>query len=486
MDSDVVLELPHVAPTYQQTASSSKFSMNRFIPRANTVSGNSQHRPSVSVSNASVRVVGRGGVGSRLRTLPSTDSASTSTSLPVTSHARRVPEGTRIMGRGGAGARPRQLESTTSFEDPRHPVPSPPAIVSTPTPAAPNPNQPPLHSKVVYRPTGRGGAGSRQPEVKTPSDPSKPRKGVKSLWKGKGRETDAVRPGMDALGQLTRVDSIATVISDIAFAPAPAERVPPGSSSSRTAHGFSKLARTLGMDDALGAMSARARAPRALRRGSISTLSTMDSSSSSRRDSGIEFLAGGGQQTYAASYLDLDVNEWARAMEMQRLASISAAPTTSRSPPRRPKTTSSHSYDDTDSDITTTDDSSILHTSDAQSISFSTRTSTSTSSAQLHAHPSFGSDISEDGASISNSVSSVDDDVEEDVVWSRSLTPTPRAMPGEEEEKPSEHTDGHDAYVVSPAWDGLLVRDEPAHGWSGQWNQRDMKDVLRGLRGLRA
>ncbi|KAJ7616007.1 hypothetical protein FB45DRAFT_1106943 [Roridomyces roridus] len=430
------------------SSSSSKFSVNRFLSRTSSSGGgsSSQHRSNDSISSsapASVRVVGRGGVGSRPRALPSS-SSSLPTVVSSPTPPRRVVDpshvdtgSTRIMGRGGAGARPRLLESKSTGD--LGAAAATRRVAPTPVPPLPTTS---AQQPVKFRTTGRGGAGSRQPKAKPVMDGATKPMGIKSLWKGKAREEPEARTHHSveldhfvldvgtAGTSLMRTDSVNTIVSEIAFAPPPPGQL---TRSATITHGqrsaasglTSKLARTLGVSDP--GLFGFDRPSRAMRRGSISTLSTLDS-----------------------SYLDLT-------------PSSSSLPTDS----------------DARSDITTitADEYIVLDTSDTRTItSFVSESSSVGSGAHLHAHPNFR--FSTDTVPISiEEPSASAGELEQ---WDRSATPTPPAsVPGDEEKQSS-------FFVVSPKWQKLVVRDEPVHGWSGQWNRGDMNDVISGLRGLKS
>lgn len=254
-----------------------------------------------------VRLVGRGGQGSRPRNLR----IDTESSVPRVFNPSSAEAGlsalqcadsarTRIVGRGGIGSRPRPRELFIPATLPERcqtagltsPVSS---IATQPT----SPNGPPA----LYRPAGRGGAGSRPRKPMSASEEStfNARSPLK-LWKGKGKAKEAPpgSPSTYGAATLTRTDTVGTNVSSIYFTPArtlgaprpqypalagvsdnPAGSAPP--SRQFQPAGLRKLARTLGAEFGAGVFSvSKTGFGRGSRRSSISGISlSADSSDNS-------------------------------------------------------------------------------------------------------------------------------------------------------------------------------------------------------------
>ncbi|KAJ6518553.1 hypothetical protein DFH09DRAFT_1194122, partial [Mycena vulgaris] len=226
-----------------------------------------------------VRVVGRGGQGSRLRALPADpDAPPPFVAPPLVLPARDLRRsasstGPRIVGRGGVGSRPRGL--TESSQPAPRPIetPAPPPPPPLPTRAAALIQETPK-PPVVYRPGGRGGAGSRPRKVKPQAANPGKEKEFKFPWHGKGK----ARAELTA-NALTRTDTRDSTASSIQFipastrphqkpistAPGPSRRPSTAStfssqstsSDGRDARQQSKLARTLGAGFAEQAQAAK-------------------------------------------------------------------------------------------------------------------------------------------------------------------------------------------------------------------------------------
>ncbi|KAJ7091022.1 hypothetical protein C8R44DRAFT_817644 [Mycena epipterygia] len=198
-----------------------------------------QSSASFSAPTAPVRVVGRGGQGSRPRALPAHPNGNAVPPptkpplLPSQTEPRRTAPtsspANRIVGRGGVGSRPRGLALDPTPPLQRPDVPTPP-LPAPPRPVALIQEAP--RPALVYRPSGRGGAGSRPRKVKV--KPPREQNGGPSAgmdfkfpWKGKGKaRADAHADILDITANananpLTRTDTTDSVgsASMIMFAP---------------------------------------------------------------------------------------------------------------------------------------------------------------------------------------------------------------------------------------------------------------------------
>ncbi|KAF9561490.1 hypothetical protein CPC08DRAFT_427901 [Agrocybe pediades] len=182
-----------------------------FRAGSSEMSSESQASSSTTSSPPSVRIVGRGGSGSRLRL------ASISTNdlhSPILRSDQPPPP--RPAGRGGFASRPKPLE----------PIPDPSEEIVKQRAAA---TQPPVQPTRFVRPVGRGGAGSRP---KTAGDSStsvsllriismRKTKSSKNL-KGKGKDPSEVRRAIHPIPpslsyQITNANASSSTLSTIHF-----------------------------------------------------------------------------------------------------------------------------------------------------------------------------------------------------------------------------------------------------------------------------
>ncbi|KAJ6603546.1 hypothetical protein DFH09DRAFT_1124570, partial [Mycena vulgaris] len=162
-----------------------------------------------------VRVVGRGGQGSRLRALPTDPDAPPPLASPARNLRRSAsPTGPRIVGRGGIGSRPRGLSESSQRASRPIEMSAPPPPPPLPTRAAALIQETPK-PPVVYRSGGRGGAGSRPRKVKPQAENPGKEKQFKFPWHGKGK----ARAELTAEA-LTRTDTRDSTVSSIQFIPA--------------------------------------------------------------------------------------------------------------------------------------------------------------------------------------------------------------------------------------------------------------------------
>ncbi|KAJ7624501.1 hypothetical protein FB45DRAFT_1030641 [Roridomyces roridus] len=306
---------------------SSTFTLKPFGSSKTGSDGPLQRQRQPYLTTEPIRMVGRGGVASRPRTL-----------LPT-----------------AAQPRPHQCCSCNCQPNSNHLL-SPP--VRAPTTSAP----------VQYRPTGRGGAGSRQPKSKPPTKakltptathvpapavPTTPTQSlgpsrVQTLWKGKS--LDPIVVSESSLPTTKPLPPLPTEIS-----------IPAARPSNRGK--FSTLARTLRFESHTtiapsvsssdsSSTSLRARRPRGLTlRGRIPTISFSIANVSGPPTPTSSLFPSPSKSTF-----DLDMDEWTRSMEAQRLASTSATASLASNSPRRSEfsfdsdTTKSTLDDDEDSD----------------------------------------------------------------------------------------------------------------------------------------
>ncbi|KAJ6577610.1 hypothetical protein B0H19DRAFT_1120662 [Mycena capillaripes] len=470
-----------------------------------------------------VRVAGRGGQGSRPRALPVDLNTPilppAPTPLPPeirrsfsASAAISPKQSTRIVGRGGVGSRPRGLLGSDL------PLTAPQFVTPPPAPPPPPPQtsamiqevpQPP----VVYRPGGRGGAGSRPRKVKPQTEGKEKEKDFKFPWKGKGKAKADV-----SVNALTRTDSRFSTVSSIAFAPAPTMPYPKPISPDPTpsiasvdswdahlahqqSNRISKLTRTLGADfDFPGKSRLNGpqapldpRAAKLARRSSVSVPDTpLDNTPSSRLDYSARRQSSYGslvQQArndppLARSSSHREVWESDEYRHSPDMRNNTDSPSTGYYPaPPRP----SQAYPDAldyldeteyleDEEYFEEDVSEILSLNQSDDPRFSLN---SESSAQVHVQPRFEIEDtdSEYGRVLTPTLFAPHSDD------SRVATPLPDnkqrfespfqtmplfVLPWEPTDRPS-----------GPAADGL------AQEWSGEWNERDMQSVIRSLRTLK-
>ncbi|KAJ7018922.1 hypothetical protein C8F04DRAFT_1404607 [Mycena alexandri] len=465
-------------------------------------------------SGPPVRVVGRGGQGSRPRALPADNDTPALSAPPIMPLPARDFRGasvasgstavvpTRILGRGGVGSRPRGLLAS---ETPAIQFMTPPP----PTPQFPRQRPVPLiqeipETPVLYRPGGRGGAGSRPRKAKPRAEKVKEDKDFRFPWKGKGKEGKgkgkAESPAI-AMHPLSRTDTQASDLSAIAFAP-PATRLhqkpinpdPPTPMTSTSGQAVevgsderqqtirmnSKLARTLGTDFSFG----WAQTGKFARRSSISVpespiddTNTTSSEYSMRRQSSYGSLLQHSRDissvsTHSSNYGSFhrevwDSNEYGPSSRMDALRS----PTPSSSshyptPPRPPQAfPDAPEYDGDDA-------SEILSFHESDDLSFS---HFSYSSAEINVQPHF-------------EIQDTDDEYDR----SRTLTPTQFAPPSRAETPlfSDDRQRFESPFQVMPLfvvpWEPAgTSADDVAQSWSGEWNQKDMQSVIQSLRTLK-
>ncbi|KAJ6575833.1 hypothetical protein B0H10DRAFT_2103800 [Mycena sp. CBHHK59/15] len=437
-------------------------------------------------------------------------------------------ERVRVVGRGGQGSRPRALpvsSTPTGDQPPREILRSPSAhsesddkkLATRVTPLHPVPLPIPQvsQSPVVYRPGGRGGAGSRPRKVKQPSEVKE--KERKFPWKGKGKAKE------DLSSALTRTDTIGTTASSIEFSPVlarahqrpvndpfseiPANKLlppaPPLPASSN------KLARTLGADfrfpqivESSGPQSADlAKARKIARRSSLSVFSLSSFSAASVDSAGELGASGSAQKTKRRRSSDAiipssshnsqatsaastphrevwDIGDHRAAAHLRLTRKDSAAssiPYQYPAPPRPPPAFPDEPEyaDDGQSEIMSFDDTSI----DTHS---HMRSETLSSTGDFAFLPQFENDDLGEEYNM---------DLARTPTALRSLSPYPRCdTPFAFDEKPPFSTA---SLVVVPTWKlpadphAAVVRNEVAQGWSGEWNRANMRDVISALRDLK-
>ncbi|KAJ7657767.1 hypothetical protein DFH06DRAFT_454028 [Mycena polygramma] len=425
-----------------------------------------------------VRVAGRGGQGSRPRALPvDPNSSTTPRPLPPRENLRSplAPSGpatklpTRIVGRGGVGSRPRGLlvsDPPPQFGMPQNPeLPPPPLATAAMIQETPRP-QPPA----VYRPGGRGGAGSRPRKVKPqPEERDRDRdkdKDFKFPWKGKGK----AKADLTA-NALTRTDTQFSTVSSLAFAPAPTsprqrELSPQPSIASmdswdahlaqRQTNTTNKLTRTLGADFVLP--------------GGSNSASPVRPDYSARRRSGFGSLMQH-LQTNSLSSLSSSNSRENQAPDDYRRSPHGSEdihnPDDSLEGPEHP----------TDDAYLSDDVSEILSFTPSTDPRFSL-SSDSISSGQIHVQPR------------------LDLDSETDSDYARRLTMTPTQFAAYSDSDSRQHTPTPDdkqrfespfqtmPLFVRP-WEPTAADELASQEWSGEWNQRDMQSVIRSLRTLK-
>ncbi|KAJ6566664.1 hypothetical protein B0H19DRAFT_1232744 [Mycena capillaripes] len=440
---------PSTAPQQIKVPQSSK------APLHNLRASRSQ-TPMIPVdTKGPVRVVGRGGQGSRPRVISEAVPALVAPQVhrPVALEINPISrsDSTRMVGRGGIGSRPRDLPAPARVVLPSH------------SPTSTSFKQP-AQQPMLYRPGGRGGAGSKPRAPKPPSSqPENKGKGKSAIfpWKGKGKDTGNVSTyGMPSLARTDTLDTMGS--GAIQFLPAqvrggqrvyqstatqdPILETPPTSGSSaivdsvaRRTPRLQKLLRTLGAEVASPQPAPEVKAMKALRRGSIS---------------GFSF---GSSISDAADFSSTAKALRRRSIETPQSLEDWKYPTPPRPPSAFPND-ESESLDDTQSEYnddasTSTDDHSEL------------RTISSASTGPLQFDPS--------------SLESYVDDDDSDYRWGRS--PTPTAM------GPDKHLSVPFQTLIesTTSWESTdaVVRKEV--GWSGEWNCEDIGEVISSLRELR-
>lgn len=471
-----------------------------------------------------VRVAGRGGQGSRPRALPVDPNAPAPAPTPApmplppreirrsTSTASGVAQQpTRIVGRGGVGSRPRGLlfseqQAAPQFATPPLAAPAPPPPPPTASMIQETPRPP-----VVYRPSGRGGAGSRPRKVKPQSEEKE--KEFKFPWKGKGK----AKVDLSA-SALTRTDTRFSEISSIAFAPPETQRhqkpinpdplMPSNTSftsidswdahlAHQQSNRINKLARTLGADFSFpGKTNSNgphgpldAQAVKLARRSSISVPSApLDeiASHSSRRQSSYGSLVQPAQNDSASSTHSSDhrrevwdSSEHQPSPYIYGARNITDSPTQGYypAPPRPPQAyPDAPEYDEDDDYLEDEDEvSEILSLSQSDDPRFSLN---SQSSGEVHVQPPF--------------------EIEEtDSEYGRAQTPTrfaPYSDSRGETPLPDDKQRFESPFQTMPLfvlpWEPTHrpsgpAADELANEWSGEWNQKDMQSVIRSLRTLK-
>ncbi|KAJ6552590.1 hypothetical protein DFH09DRAFT_1167082, partial [Mycena vulgaris] len=475
------------------------------------------HRRKASAdTNATLRLVGRGGQGSRPRNLGTVDGVLSAARINHDpSDDPRAPQrsdSTRIVGRGGIGSRPRGLVTPAPPPEPSG-IPSRPPLIQ-----AKSAEQP-----VLYRPGGRGGAGSRPRKAIPASEANETSKPRLFSWKGKGKQIgNASTYGAPTL---TRTDTVNTTASSIQFVAARSpgtsrSQYPPivceaspselttGLVRQRAPSRLNKLARTLGVEFGprmpvvpLAAPLESMWSKKAARRSSVSGFAPRSESDLPevgsapiservlRRRSSYDPIPfaqnpnvdGSLFSTHGdASHDDGRATPHDHTELTGHSSPLPSPPLQYPAPPLPAPMLlyDLHRDDDAQSEILTYDDASTDDNSDIRTIS-----STSTTPLQFD-------------ASLSES------DTEDEERWDRS--PTPRMMcadpPSERVETPFSPTEKHFSVPfqqtvplivdASPAWEaehslGAVIRNESVQGWSGGWNRGDIKDVIASLRELR-
>jgi hypothetical protein len=387
-----------------------------------------------------VRVVGRGGQGSRPRLVgPEGTALTTPQPLRSPTYEMGAParlDNTRIVGRGGMGSRPRDL-----------PAPAPVVV------PLPKQTQAPAQV-VVYRPGGRGGAGSKPRAPKPPSEVRDKGKGKSPpfAWKGKGKETgNASTYGAPSLTRTDTLDSMGNG-SVIQFLPV---RGPQRIYQSTVGQDPIPEVPFEGGSGASVDIGAR-------RTGRLHKLlrprrtETPSSHSTGTRASSVSGLSIGSD---AADSMSLDNTSGRRTnYESTPPIPVFQYPKPPRPPPAFPTDLESELQDDTQSEIlscdydTNSDDHS--GSCDASSVC----------PTPLHFEPSLESDA----------------DGDYDPYWDRARTPT-AMRPNEKHLSVPFQT----LVLSPPTWDSAdtVVRNEV--GWTGEWNCGDIREVISSLRELR-
>ncbi|KAJ7822696.1 hypothetical protein B0H13DRAFT_356839 [Mycena leptocephala] len=421
----------------------------------------------------------------------------------------RCPATYPIVGRGGVGSRPRGL----LFSEQQHASIRDATIGSSHTATAPTNriDDQERRAPAVYRPSGRGGAGSRPRKVKPQSEEKE--KEFKFPWKGKGK----AKVDLSA-SALTRTDTRFSEISSIAFAPPETQRhqkpinpdplMPSNTSftsidswdahlAHQQSNRINKLARTLGADFSFpGKINSNgphgpldAQAAKLARRSSISVPSTpLDdiASHSSRRQSSYGSLVQPAQNDSASSTHSSDhrrevwdLSEHQPSPYIYGARNITDSPTQGYypAPPRPPQAyPDAPEYDEDDDYLEDEDEvSEILSLSQSDDPRFSLN---SQSSGEVHVQPPF--------------------EIEEtDSEYGRAQTPTrfaPYSDSRGETPLPDDKQRFESPFQTMPLfvlpWEPTHrpsgpAADELANEWSGEWNQKDMQSVIRSLRTLK-
>ncbi|KAK7027782.1 hypothetical protein R3P38DRAFT_2939966 [Favolaschia claudopus] len=462
----------------------------------------SRSTPNVSTTSSeggTIRLVGRGGRGSRAR-LPSTDGfnlhppSDPAQILTPQSGSLSRSESLRIVGRGGMGSRRRDLPLPLPI---MRTAPTSAASPATPTPPS-SPISPTSAMKMLYRPIGRGGAGSKsriqiaqleQSHYQSPDSTFHDGSGVgaaarstsaarawlsrnrKGKGKGKGKEKETHDASTYGMPTLTRTDTINTMASgfqSLKFLPVQrtgrayqitatqddileSVELQGSSSTEFVSHSTSnppsphlarlgKLLRTLGADGALvgGGGGGVATSKKSSRRSSVSSFFLP-----------FQSISTSGSAVESPPPLD----------------------THSDPSPLSPPQTDSHNSDsrsDTDRDPSITDTSTSDDHSDVASIS-------SRSSSPLTFSNHLANDDSED----------YDD---EGSSWlCRSPTPTIAWAFGNHFGVESEvDEDTVSSTTCESVGDGEQEKNERDIEWTtGEWNCTDIREVIRSLRELR-
>ncbi|KAF7375375.1 hypothetical protein MSAN_00425000 [Mycena sanguinolenta] len=500
MQAEISLEARLASPRQDAPSLPSPLTKKGVSPleifRLRTAEGTHTRRASSATSSTStsmrvVRVAGRGGQGSRPRAL-AIDVNIPAPVMPLPPReVRRNPSDSpsttqpaRILGRGGLASRPRGVlvsdvpqTASSSLLSPAPPLLAPPPplaaalIQEAPRPAS------------VYRPSGRGGAGSRPRKVKPQLAERKDDRDFKFPWKGKGK-AKADAPHLSGTA-LTRTDTLSSTVSSVVFAPteSPIHQRPispdPLASSSGSIASYdsfeahlermqaqraNKLARTLGGDFPFhGTMTANGRqrqvAPQTAMLAPSSSLSVGN--------------APRGRPGFPAGYTLRQKSSCGSLLTQDSLVQYSPIPS---HPPQAFLDAPQYSDDsETFVDDTEDDVSDIL--SFCQSDGSAQRSLRSTvSSAEMHVQPHLDID-------------------ETDSEYERAHTPT-RFTPytdsyGSGEALPTDPMQRFESpfqtmplFVVP--WDPSLVGDDSSQAWSGEWNQKDMQSVIQSLRTLKS
>ncbi|KAJ7231391.1 hypothetical protein B0H12DRAFT_1223394 [Mycena haematopus] len=434
-----------------------------------------------------VRVAGRGGQGSRPRALPidlNAPAPAPDLVMPLPPRELRrnhsesfstTKQPARILGRGGLASRPRGLLisdspqiATSSVLSP--PIPPPPKtaalIQEVPRPPA------------VYRPSGRGGAGSRPRKVKPQAEEKKDDKDFKFPWKGKGKAKADV-PDLSE-NALTRTDTQYSTVSTIAFAPAERQThqrpispdpLTPSNTSIASVDSFdahlahlqanraNKLARTLGDDFHFhGTMMANGRHPQMPGSAKLARSSSASVGNAPRES-----------QVPSAEHSLYQQSSYGSLVTRRTDSPVPYSPMPSRSPQAHPDAPQ-YLDDSEDFDEYTEDDVSEMFTL-PQSDDGPQHSLRSMSSCEMHVQPRL--------------------EVETDSEYGRADTPTQftsyaDSYGSEETPSPAAMQRFDSPFQTMPLF---VVPWEPVgepQAWSGEWNQKDMQSVIQSLRTLKS
>ncbi|KAF7349830.1 hypothetical protein MVEN_01283500 [Mycena venus] len=420
-----------------------------------------------------VRLVGRGGQGSRPRVVSARDSAPAAPGInrspPVEIGALSRGDSTRIVGRGGMGSRPRDLPAPARVTLAPRPPPTP-----TPTPT---PLNQPAAAPMLYRPGGRGGAGSKPRMPKPPSEARETGKSSKFPWKGKGKEArNASTYGMPSLSRTDTVDS--TESGAIHFLPARrTERtyqttvgqdpIPEAEIPSRGGHSSSSsidasVRRTPRLHKFLWTLGAEVMSPQLQ-----STATQVQRETKASRRSSVSGKSIGSNVDSLPDKFDSRTTE----QELRRCSSYESLPSIldyqypspPRPPPAFPNDHDSQMADDSQSE-------SLTYASTEDHSELCTISSTNTDPLQFNQSPSL-----------------LDSDAEDDYEYpsGRSPTPTRMTMSPNHDEKHFSSVPFASVLGSTPAWESAdgVIRDEI--GWTGEWNCSDIQEVISSLRELR-